>query len=546
MNLKYLLEEHQKIYSWKYSDCQNIYLNQYPYAISINNEISSFNIKDIERFVLEVTNNSYLESAKAFDILSNTISSIHKRRLYLLSIRYYLRLSLDKESLSQGFLGRLSDLLFKIYKKDKDLNDSRDNLKRKIINWVQNSDNYEYLSYVANLDIKFSNEEKEILKKSYLVAIQHLFSLPFSDGVIQRGSLYLYYYDYAIALSNKIEENDIRKDKIDTLDKLAEIETDVYMRIRNKELALNEIKKLYKSGTENLEEEIIKRDKELKKCRLEWISKFSRTFNFFENNLSLKKEVEEEIKRLYQVTENGIKNSKKVEEALFIFINKKLPSYSNLIDRVKKNRNNSLIRLVATKTIIQKNGDSILVQESNDHDICDISSQYDLEVNFWYLSYLPRIFSLIKEKYSLEDIEKAIASLSKSSIIIFPERERQWFNCLLNGFKENFDISIGIVKQLENLIREILLEQDVNIYKSDFSSYLGFGSLLSKEELNDIFGEDHLAILRWLFQNVFGPSLRNSDAHGNLDDIDYDSGIMFFIWWFALRWCVLTVPWELE
>ena len=76
------------------------------------------------------------------------------------------------------------------------------------------------------------------------------------------------------------------------------------------------------------------------------------------------------------------------------------------------------------------------------------SSQYDLEINFWYLSYLPRIFSLIKEKYSLEDIERAMLEICKSSIVVLPEREKQWLNCLINGFRGNFDISIGVVKQL--------------------------------------------------------------------------------------------------
>ena len=101
-------------------------------------------------------------------------------------------------------------------------------------------------------------------------------------------------------------------------------------------------------------------------------------------------------------------------------------------------------------------------------------------------------------------------------------------NCLINGFRGNFDISIGVVKQLENIIREILLEQNISIYKDDFSSCLGFGSLLAKKELDDILDKDCLGVLRWLFQNIFGPSLRNADAHGNLDDAVYDSGIMFF------------------
>ena len=56
-------------------------MNQYPYVVSVNNAISSFKLKDIEKFVLEITNNTSLESAKAFDILSNTLTSSYERDL---------------------------------------------------------------------------------------------------------------------------------------------------------------------------------------------------------------------------------------------------------------------------------------------------------------------------------------------------------------------------------------------------------------------------------------------------------------------------------
>ena len=46
---------------------------------SVNNAISSFKLKDIEKFALETTSSNYLESAKAFEILSKTLTSQKER-----------------------------------------------------------------------------------------------------------------------------------------------------------------------------------------------------------------------------------------------------------------------------------------------------------------------------------------------------------------------------------------------------------------------------------------------------------------------------------
>ena len=120
MSIKYLLEEHQKIYSWKYNNCQKICSNQY--VVSVNNAISSFKLKDIEKFVLEITNNTSLESGKAFDILSSTLPDYMKGKLSRLAISHYSKIGLNKSLLHHGYLKRASDLLFKIYRSDEKLN----------------------------------------------------------------------------------------------------------------------------------------------------------------------------------------------------------------------------------------------------------------------------------------------------------------------------------------------------------------------------------------------------------------------------------------
>lgn len=40
---------------------------------------------------------------------------------------------------------------------------------------------------------------------------------------------------------------------------------------------------------------------------MEWVNKFTRPFNIFENNPSLKNDVETKIERVYQVTAEEIK-----------------------------------------------------------------------------------------------------------------------------------------------------------------------------------------------------------------------------------------------
>ena len=540
MSIKYLLEEHQKIYSWKYNNCQNIYMNQYPYVVSVNNAISSFKLKDIEKFVLEITNNTSLESAKAFDILSNTLTSSYERDLSHLAIKYYYDLGIHNNNLTQ-YGDRLVFLILKKYKSDKSLNEVRVGFKKSVFEWIANKDNHAHLAYIVKFDEFLSDEEKQTLSKSLISSAQDFFSNLALEDIRNKSFIYLLYFDHAVKLLSKDKHDTIRREKIDVLNMLISKEKDLYFKIDFSEQALVQLKILYKND-KNIEKEIIQMDKNIKALRLKWADESMCSIPFLDNNPELKNSLEAELENQLDKFENDVNSSKDIGESIYMFICKKLPSYSDLVDRVGKASENSLNRLIATKKVIQKDGGLIAVNKPTKHDSYETSCQYDLEVNIYYLSYLPKIFHIIKEKYSIDEILEYVSFVCDKSLIIFPKRKQQWINCLINGFKGDFDISIGVVKQLENIVREILLEQDISICKPDFYSPLGFGSLLSKKELDDILDKDCLGVLRWLFQNIFGPSLRNADAHGNLDDVDYDSGIMFFIWWFALRWCVLAIP----
>lgn len=331
----------------------------------------------------------------------------------------------------------------------------------------------------------------------------------------------------------------IRREKIKTLDILADLHKDLFHKIHKKEQAFEEQKKLLNSSQSKIDEqEFVRRDKELKSLRLKQVELMP-VVNQADNS--------DELKELNKIVNQHINEKikmidacKNIQNTMYTFVEEPLPKIDNIKIEVKKIDVACSIRKIVTQTIINKDGSSRSIKPE-DYPSYDINQHYDMNVNI-QTSCLFRALSLIKDKYDISNIEAFIEFVCDNSYIVLPERKKQWFDCLMAGFNNDFNISIGVVKQIENLIRFILEDCNVSIYKPNFSGVLGLGSLLSKKELEDILDEDYLALLKWLFQNVFGPSLRNADAHGNLDDADYDSGIMFFIWWFALRWCVLTVP----
>ena len=61
------------------------------------------------------------------------------------------------------------------------------------------------------------------------------------------------------------------------------------------------------------------------------------------------------------------------------------------------------------------------------------------------------------------------------------------------------------------------------------------------EKIKDIFDEDTLFDLKGLLVDISGSNLRNLMAHGLLDDEDFSSLLMSYLWWVTLRLCYLPL-----
>ena len=63
--------------------------------------------------------------------------------------------------------------------------------------------------------------------------------------------------------------------------------------------------------------------------------------------------------------------------------------------------------------------------------------------------------------------------------------------------------------------------------------------LLRLELVKQVVGGDMVFDLKGLLNEQLGSNLRNLDAHGLLDDREYNSTTVPYFWWLTLRLCVV-------
>ncbi|MDJ0515888.1 MAG: DUF4209 domain-containing protein [Trichodesmium sp. MO_231.B1] len=97
-----------------------------------------------------------------------------------------------------------------------------------------------------------------------------------------------------------------------------------------------------------------------------------------------------------------------------------------------------------------------------------------------------------------------------------------------------------LIPQIENYIRYLLERKGVVTSKYDgkgIQDEYDLNKILYLPEINHIFGEDTLFDLKGLLVEHSGSNLRNLMAHGLLDDEDFSSPLMSYLWWVMLRRC---------
>lgn len=98
--------------------------------------------------------------------------------------------------------------------------------------------------------------------------------------------------------------------------------------------------------------------------------------------------------------------------------------------------------------------------------------------------------------------------------------------------------------QVENSLRFVLAQRRVRVVGLTEDGIQDVHSLernLRKPEARDVFGEDIVFDLRGLLVERFGANLRNLVAHGLMNDDDFYSWHVLYLWWLSLRLCVLPL-----
>lgn len=106
------------------------------------------------------------------------------------------------------------------------------------------------------------------------------------------------------------------------------------------------------------------------------------------------------------------------------------------------------------------------------------------------------------------------------------------------GFNYGFAVAVHLLTpQIEHIVRSHLRAagaQTRHMERDGVENELGLSSLMDLPEATQVFG--NLAFeIRTLFCEPTGFNLRNSLAHGLLDDAELHSDALVFAWWFCLR-----------
>ncbi|MEH1948700.1 MAG: DUF4209 domain-containing protein [Nostoc sp.] len=130
-----------------------------------------------------------------------------------------------------------------------------------------------------------------------------------------------------------------------------------------------------------------------------------------------------------------------------------------------------------------------------------------------------------------------------------PGREQQFAKGLYAGLTGDFFTSTHLlIPQIENSIRYLLRRQGALPSKIDIDKGIEDERDLNTTlfprnypEINSIFDEDTLFDLQGLLIERSGSNLRNRMAHGLINDGEFNSPIMSYLWWVTLRLCCLPI-----
>ncbi|MFH7245033.1 MAG: DUF4209 domain-containing protein [Spirulina sp.] len=138
-----------------------------------------------------------------------------------------------------------------------------------------------------------------------------------------------------------------------------------------------------------------------------------------------------------------------------------------------------------------------------------------------------------------------ILSIISHSPFVPPEREYLFAKGLYAGLTGDFFTSTHIlIPQIENSVRYIMWRRRIitsGLDDSGIQNEHNLNSTLYRPEITSIFDENTLFDLKCLLVEHAGSNLRNRMAHGLINDGEFMSPLMSYIWWLTLRLCCLPI-----
>ncbi len=188
---------------------------------------------------------------------------------------------------------------------------------------------------------------------------------------------------------------------------------------------------------------------------------------------------------------------------------------------------------------------------SSDPDEAEAATRFEMNQNAIYYQTLQAQAYVEPARYQI-NLEHSVRindllPIVSNSPFVPPEREYLFAKGLYAGLTGDFFTSTHIlIPQIENSVRYLLWRrQDVlpsGLDDKGIQNEHNLNTTLYRSEITSIFDEDTLFDLKsLLLVEHSGSNLRNRMAHGLINDGEFLSSLMSYLWWFTLRLCCLPI-----
>lgn len=146
-------------------------------------------------------------------------------------------------------------------------------------------------------------------------------------------------------------------------------------------------------------------------------------------------------------------------------------------------------------------------------------------------------FEIVLMEHRLREAD--FIALATGSPIVPKGREQLFGKGLFAGYDRDWASAIHLlVPQIEHMVRMALKQAGVKTATLDsngIENESGMSTLMDAPEADKVFGENLAFEFRALFCDAYGPNLRNTIAHGLVDDDIGHSVYVVYAWWLALK-----------